>query len=301
MKLCSNSLLIERAQPWLGTLVSMKIQGLEVEEGHKAIDAAFAEIAAVHRLMSFHERNSDIGRLNRSAALGPVTVHPYTFEVLQWAQKISEDSDGCFDISVGSKLVELDLLPSPADGPGPENGSWRDIELMPEYQVRFHRPLWIDLGGIAKGYAVDKATECLRSYGVVSSVVNAGGDIRIQGESPELIRLGVPWLEEWECERDVPVLEITNASVAGSSSQLDKPHGSRTFGPHIHGRDRSPAPGGRFTCVVAERCLIADALTKTAMAMGVESAELLRQYEASAYIHDSVGIWEHIGREMESA
>jgi len=282
---------VARAQPWLGTLVSFRVKGLPLADAHRAIDAAFEEVATVHRHMSFHEESSDVGRLNRAGAGQPIAVHPYTYEVLKWARAIAASSDGCFDISVGAELVEWGLLPRPVGSPRRPMGSWRDIELRRDGRVEFHRPLCIDLGGIAKGYAVDRATQCLRDRGATQAVVNAGGDIRVLGRDVERIGLELEFVTN-----PVPVLELADGSVASSSGHRRRRwrHG-RVCGPHVHGVRRSPAPTDRFVCVVAERCVVADALTKIVMAEGSYSAALLRQFKASALLHDSRGGWSRFG------
>jgi thiamine biosynthesis lipoprotein len=286
----SSNQAVERAQPWLGTLVSIRVHGLAERAAHGAIDAAFEEIATVHRLMSFHDADSDVSRLNRDGVRRPMTVHSYTFKVLQEAIRFSACSNGCFDISVGAELVNWKLLPPPAGAEHAPQGSWRDVELLAENQVIYHRPLWIDLGGIAKGFAVDRATECLRAHGALQTVVNAGGDLRVQGENAEPIRLSA------ESSVDsMPVLELTEGSAAGSCGDRQRRwHDGRWWGPHVDGARRSPASTSRFVCVVAERCLVADALTKVVMARGEESAELLRQFGASAYVHDPGRGWRHL-------
>jgi FAD:protein FMN transferase len=291
----SNNLVIERAQPWLGTLVSIRVSGLEAPEAHRAIDDAFSKIALVHRLMSFHDSGSDVSRLNRSPIGKPVAVHPYTIEVLQKAQMFSSCSEGCFDISIGAELVEWQLLPMPAAETQSTDGSWQDIEILSDGHVIFHRPLWIDLGGIAKGYAVDRASECLRRWGAVQAVVNAGGDIRVQGQLLEPIRLAV------ESSVDtMPVLELADGSVASSSGHRQRRwHDGRLCGPHVDGADRSPAATDRFVCVLADDCVVADALTKVVMARGPESAGLLRRFGASAHVHDPTSGWLHLEREVE--
>jgi thiamine biosynthesis lipoprotein len=286
----SNSLSVERAQPWLGTLVSIRIEGLPVPQAHRAIDAAFKEIAVVHRRMSFHDADSDVGQLNRNRTRRPVTVHPYTFEVLQWAMRLSSFSNGCFDISVAAELVDWQLLPRPAGAEHVPRGSWRDIELLPDCQVVFHRPLWIDLGGIAKGFAVDRATERLRACGALHTVVNAGGDIRVQGKSAAMIRLGAE-----SSTHAMPVLELADGSVAGSSSQRQwRCDAGLPCSPHVDGIQRSPAPTDRFVCVVAKQCVVADALTKVVMAQGQDSVRTLRQFGASAHLYASPGVWRHL-------
>jgi thiamine biosynthesis lipoprotein len=227
-------------------------------------------------------------------------VHPHTCEVLRQAISFSASTDGCFDITVGAELVEWELLPRRADIGNASHGvdgSWRDIELLPDNRVVFHRPLCVDLGGIAKGFAVDRATECLRAHGALQTVVNAGGDIRVQGKDAEPIRLGA------ESSMDtMPVLELTDGSVASSCGHLQRRwHSGRVRGPHVDGVYRSPAPTDRFVCVVAERCVIADALTKVVMAQGAESAAVLRQFGASTYLHDPGHGWQYLEAERAMA
>lgn len=285
---------IERAQPWLGTLVSIRVEGMPEREAHRAIDAAFDEIATVHRLMSFHDPQSDISRLNRAGARLPVDVHPYTYEVLQQAIQLSACTDGCFDVTVGAELVEWELLPRPTGAEDLSHGSsWRDMELLPDNRVVFRRPLCVDLGGIAKGFAVDRATECLRGLGAFHAVVNAGGDLRVLGKDAEQIQLSAESLMEM-----TPVLELADGSVASSSGHLQRRRRKgQLYGPHVDGVHRSPAPTDRFVCVVADRCLIADALTKVVMVQGKESASVLQQFEALAYLHDPRHGWQSIETE----
>lgn len=286
MKSCSANPVIERAQPWLGTIVTIRVEGLPAAQAHGAINAAFAEVAMVHRLMSFHEPGSDISRLNREGSVRPIDVHPYTLDVLREAQGISAATNGCFDISIGAELAAWDMLPRPAaESPLPE-GCWRDIEICSDSRVRFRRRVWIDLGGIAKGYAVDRATNCLREWGAVHAVVNAGGDIRVHGEESEQIRLAPDSPVD-----PIPVLQLADGSVASSSRQSRH---NPVRGPHVHGVTRSPAPPDRFVCVAAERCVIADALTKVVMAEGESTLEILRQFEASAHFHDPLTGWRHL-------
>ncbi len=284
---------IERAQPWLGTLVSIRIQGMDEHEAHRAIESAFGEIATVHGLMSFHSAESDISRLNHDVAGDPIQVHPYTYEVLCQAVRISEASSGCFDVTVGRELVEWDLLPRSAQMADRLCGSWKDIELLPGNRVALQRRLCIDLGGIAKGFAVDRATDCLRALGAKQTVVNAGGDIRVQGEEKEFVQLSSA-----SAEGRMPVLELLDGSVASSSGHLQRRwKGGRLCGPHVDGVHRTPAACDRFVCVTARQCMIADALTKVVMVQGLDSERVLHLFDASAYIRDPGGPWQQLETE----
>jgi thiamine biosynthesis lipoprotein len=229
-----------------------------------------------------------VSRLNREAADRLLEVHPATFEVLKHAEEMSRLSDGCFDITVAPQLVSRGLLPSPsAPSPNPL-ATWQDICLEPNHCVRFRRTLWIDLGGIAKGYAVDRAMERLRAHGPTQACVNAGGDLLVHGPDTERVLLtpgGVP-------SDGLPVLEIENAAVASSGISVQR-H-SEGHDPHLDGRSRKPVASGRFVSVVAEQCVIADALTKVVLALEERSEAILRRYGASAHLHDVHG-WHHFG------
>ena len=162
--------------------------GAAGENAALAIEAAFREIEIIHRLMSFHETDSDIARLNRAPLLTAQQVDPRTYEVLSWAQKISALSDGAFDITVGGKLVAAGFLPKPEDAEWPsEEANFRDLSLLSDNRVLLRRRAWIDLGGIAKGYAVDRAAATLKCNGVDSGIVNAGGDLYAFGAPSQSI------------------------------------------------------------------------------------------------------------------
>lgn len=207
---------IERAKPLLGTTVSMRVEGLFLGRAHSAIDAAFAEVARIHALMSFHEEGSDVSRLNREAHISPVAVDWRTYRVIARALAISALSDGAFDITVGATLVARKFLPRPLRAPEPDlDATWRDIELLPDFKVRFRKPLWIDLGGIAKGFAVDRAIAISTAHAPRLAIVNAGGDLRVAGRG-EFIRLAAPaWHEE-----AVPVMQLENGSLASSCGRM---------------------------------------------------------------------------------
>ena len=103
---------LRRARPLLGTFVEISASGAASADMEDAIEAAFGAVARVHRLMSFHDRGSDVSRLNRKAKAGAVAVDPWTFEVLAIAQDLHRRSGGAFDIAVAPVLQGLGLLPA---------------------------------------------------------------------------------------------------------------------------------------------------------------------------------------------
>ena len=289
----SGALATERARPLLGTLVAIRVHGLHEDEVHRTIDAAFAEIELVHSRMSFHEPDSDVSLLNREAHNRSVRVHPHTYEVLRLARDFSETSEGSFDITVAPVLVDWGFLPPPSsDLRADPRADWRDIELQDDFHVRFRRPLWIDLGGIAKGYAVDLAIGVLQARGAPAASVNAGGDIRVYGQSAESIVLRL----SLGSSRDVPVIEIENGSIASSDGAPERqPQRGAMRAPHIDGRSRRPTGLRSFVSVVAPECVTADALTKAVLACRDRSAELLKRYDATAFLYRFNRGWRRLG------
>jgi FAD:protein FMN transferase len=286
--LCSP-IKIERARPLLGTTVSVRVECPDATAAHHAIDAAFAAIGHVHARMSFHEADSDLSRIHAAGPGQRVVVDAQTAEVLRAALLLSAHTQGAFDVTVAAKLVAWGLLPAPHCDAAPVLGAnWTDIDIDDEHGVRLRRPLWIDLGGIAKGYAVDLAIDALRAHGITHACVNAGGDLRTLGKGPHFIAIAT----DERHPSAYPVLELGEASVASSSGRAFSTVGR---GPHVHGRRRSSMGLTQSITVVAEKCMYADALTKVVMAMGMRSADLLGQFDAVAYLQDSTGDWTLIG------
>ena len=272
----------------LGTLVAIRVCDLPEDAAHRAIDAAFAEIAATEQAMSFHRPDSDVSRLNREAYCRPVRIGRHTLLVLQLAQFFAAETGGVFDITTAAQLVAWGRLPRPESFlPSDPRASWRDIVFCANREVSFRHPLWIDLGGIAKGYAVDRAVACLARHGVRHCCVNAGGDLRVVGPAPERIALRTG-------ERQAPyaaVVDLQHSSLASSGECAPQ----AAPGNHVDGTTRLAAGSGVFACIVAKSCAVADALTKPVLALGTQCARLLRRCGATAHRLGSDGNWQHFG------
>ncbi|MGA9334842.1 MAG: FAD:protein FMN transferase [Rudaea sp.] len=276
---------VRRSRPWLGTLVSMRVEGLREAAALTAIDAAFAEVAQIHRCMSFHDAESDISRLHQAEVGAPVGIDLRTVLVLECALRMAAVSDGCFDPTVAAQLVAWGTLPRPAVPEAPDPlASWHDIELIDATHVRLRRRLWLDLGGIAKGYAVDRAIEILVRAGATQALVNAGGDLRVHGAQAESVQLCIG-----AERRAVATVEVANAAVASSASHgAMQPLQGRWRGVHVHGRRRLPVGAATGVSVVAAQCMHADALTKVLMgATPACSQRVLRSFGAQACIHST--------------
>lgn len=280
-----DPLKISRARPLLGTLVEISVAGFEEEAAHRAIDRGFAAVAEIHALMSFHKADSDVSRLNAHGLSG-VRVDPHTRTVLLRAQEIAEHSDGLFDVTAAAHLVSWGFLPAPASTHPPESAaSWRDIVIEDDI-VRFLKPLWIDLGGIAKGYAVDRAMIAMDLPAHVQAVVNAGGDLRVAGPHPEPVLLRSALITD-----AVPLVEIADGALASSSGhEHQRPFHGSFVGPHV-GRAGISVGTNRFVSVAAHDCLTADALTKVVLAAGRDAQRILGHFDAIAYFYEAGAGW----------
>jgi FAD:protein FMN transferase len=244
---------IARAQPWLGTLVEVALPSGEAAETRFA--AAFAAIEHVHRKMSPCDPASDLARIRRVAQRRAVVVHSSTYAVLQLALSLHRQSGGAFDPTVASARISA-------------------LRLQGRNRVRATAPIDIDLGGIAKGCAVDCAVAALRASGAAAGLVNAGGDLRVFGTgvwTPVRLRHpGDPVIA-------APLFELQDAAVATSGDYFCD------GGNLIDRRIRRIRRYAGSVSVVAPSCMLADALTKIVALAPARARGLLASYGAHAF------------------
>ena len=180
-----------RCRPLLGTFVEITTIGLDERRVQRSVNAAFGRMERVQRLMSVHDPSSELSRVNAEALFRPVKVSGATYDVLRRGLELACASAGAFDFTVAPTLARWGLLPPHLRRRG-SCGCWEDVKLLGGRRVLFTKPLAVDLGGIAKGYAVDAAIEALLDSGVSSSLVNAGGDLRAFGSAPFIVHLRHP-------------------------------------------------------------------------------------------------------------
>jgi FAD:protein FMN transferase len=253
---------------------------------HAAIEAAFAAIADVHRLMSFHEAESDVCRVNREASGTSVVVHPWTFEVLQAAVDLHRRSMGAFDVAVAPRLQEMGLLPRVADIRPLAAGQYSTseaIELLSGRRVRLKdAKTRIDLGGIAKGFAVDRAVDVLQSHNMPMALVNAGGDLAAYGRTPHW---NVHIRDPRSPGRLLCQVGLRDGAMASSGRPFDPIQPREPINlAIIDPRSRDAAREICGTTVRAPNCMLADALTKIVMVLGPAAIDVLEDYQAEALL-----------------
>lgn len=231
-----------RARPLLGTLVEI---GVPAGADH---GPGFAALDAVQRQLSRFDPGSDIARFNALPADHAIDVQADTLEVLVFARTLQARSGDAFDVSLGS---------------GPHGWHFEGQRLH-----KHHAAVHLDLGGVGKGHAVDRAVQALQAAGVQHGWVNAGGDLRAFGD------LDLP-----VCLRDearggtTPFIHLADGAFATSHYAA---HSRCT----LHG-----ARGPAHVSVAAPTCRWADALTKL-VALGLEDSQrLLDDARATAWWH----------------
>ena len=234
--------------------------------------------------MSFHDPESNVSRMNRDACSKLVRVHPWTWRVLKSGQEFSRDTDGIFDVTMAGQLVKWNYLPR--NGVRFGRGSWRDIIFEPTGYVRFRCPLLVDLGGIAKGFAVDRAVEILKRNRVIAGIVNAGGDLRVFGSASQLVHLRHPA----QPKRAAGTVRLRERAIATSGIYFARTKNrGRCVSPMLNGRTGRAARDLISVTVGAANCMMADALTKVVFALREQAAPLLARYSADALLLEQNG------------
>lgn len=204
------------------TAIDMELWAEDPARAEKAGSAVLALFDRIDRQMSRYREDSELSRVNREAAGGPVEVSDSLFTVLQQSLRISELSRGAFDISFGSVgyLYDFRAKRQPSDeeiAAGLERVNYQSVVLDPSANtVRFlHEGVRLDLGGIAKGYAVDRGIDILKSFGIRHARLSAGGDLRLLGD-----KRGKPWIvgirDPRSETRNALVLPLSDVAVSTS-------------------------------------------------------------------------------------
>ncbi len=238
----------------MGTIVAISAEAHTAQSALCGIEAAFAAIDQVDRLMHPTRIGGDLVAIHQGKLGAPVAVHAWTWEVLALSRHMNQISHGAFDPCL----------------PGAQGG-FADLQLVPPQSVILHRSLRIDLGGIAKGYAIDRALDALRAVGCRSGLVNAGGDLAVFGDR------SYPVVIRGQCAAG-SMVELKNSALASSDvCSSARPAEHRGY---YHGVTRREIGSGRVS-VSAPRAAIADALTKCLLAdPGPASVALLETFDA---------------------
>ncbi len=235
---------------------------------------------------------SDVGLANLKAATTAVRISRETALVLGEALGWAEASRGAFDPCLGRAVALWDVGHRHVRPDARQVEAlagrrlYRALELADadgEPVVRFHDPdVAIDLGGIAKGYGVDRAVEALRSYGIYNGLVNVGGDLYALGHSED----GDPWKVGVRDPDDpaaiIETIEVSDRALATSGDYIQYfQHAGRRYHHMLDPRTGEPRRSTmRSITVVADRCMAADAAGTAAFGMRQTDAQGLLEAQA---------------------
>ena len=287
--------LVKRSFPVMGTLAEIQVAHRDERFAEDAIDAAIAELERVERTMTRFKSDSDIGRANLGASRDGVRVTGETATVIAAALRASSLSDGRFDPAVGEVSELWDVLnrhePPPADRVQQlaKRGFWRKVDLSTSSKaswVRFEdRDLHLDLGAIAKGYGIDRATQVLRARGVKHAIVTVGGDLFALGNSPE----GEAWTVGIRSPHDLralaSTLTVSDRAVAtsGDYERFFRYRGVRYH--HLMDPETAAPRRTQFhsATVIADHCIDADAASTSVFGLPHDAAlRIARRLDSSA-------------------
>jgi thiamine biosynthesis lipoprotein len=275
------------------------------------VEAALDEVDRIDRLMSHYKPESPLSRLNREAGRGAVAVDPELFDLIAEAIRYSRWSDGAFDITVGPLMKAWGFFRG--EGRVPSDEELRELRSRVGYRlvsldvsgktIGLAPGVELDLGGIAKGYAVDRAVAVLESRGVAAALVSAGGSTIFGLRAP-------PGESGWKVDVQDPLDGRKNAlsvvlrnralSVSGSSEKSFEKNGV-TYSHIMDPRTARPVQGLLSVAVLTGSGTAGDALDNMFFVQGVKktrhSIERLRGTEAFFFLPRSHGRFDrvHVG------
>ncbi len=259
----------------MGTRVAVEIWASDRAKGEAAIDVVFRDMRRIDELMSTYKETSEISKVNREAAQHPVRISEELFSLLETSQQYSALSDGVFDITYASVGYLYDYRnhrrpDGKAISAALSSVDYRQLKLDKAARtIAFGRPgMRIDLGGIAKGYAVDRGIDILKRQGFGRAMVNAGGDTRVAGD-----RFGKPWMIgiRHPDRKDEVVLRIPLQDAAFSTSgdyERFFDEGGVRYHHIIDPRTGESPHAVRSATIIAPTATRTDGLSKTVFILG---------------------------------
>ena len=264
----------------MGTRITVELWDEDPAKAEQAIEAVLAEMRHIDDSMSTYKPTSEVSQVNDKAANGPMHISKELFDLLTTAKEYSVITDGAFDITYASVGYLYDFRkhrhPDEAQiAKALPAIDYRHVILDPKNQTVFfsQKGVRIDLGGIAKGYSVDRGIDVLKSLGYTRAYVGAGGDSRIIGD-----RFGKPWVVgirdprkgEGNVIARIPLIDAA-ISTSGDYERFFEEKGVRyhhIIDPHT-GHSASKV---RSATVIGPYATRTDGLSKTAFVLGPEKA-----------------------------
>lgn len=265
----------------MGTYWTIEAADKDINKAKDGIERAFAEIKRIEGLLSRLKAGSDISRLNQALSQKPVEVTEETFKLIKLGIDYSQMTKGAFDITVGPLLSLWSLAEKRGVMPSDEEIEFeksfvgaQNIMLDPiSNAVSFKKNgANIDLGGLGKGYGIDRAIGILSDYGISEAIINAGGEIFVLGKSFSTFGIKNPW----RINEIIEEVKIKNQALS-TSGNYERYYniGGKHFGHIINSETGYPENKLKSVSVVAKTAIEADIFSTAAFIMGAEEFKLL--------------------------
>ncbi len=272
----------EASHEAMGTVFTVAAYGRDRNFLGEVVEQVFQELDRVDAQMSNYKPESELSAINREAASHAVLVEPHLFHLLEESVQYSRETDGAFDITVGPLMKHWGFfrgrgrLPSPTEiSDVLKQVGYQHIRLDPASRtIRFDESgVEIDLGGIAKGYAVDQAVEVLRSNGIASALISGGtSSIYALGAPPGQRGWRVTIRDPYQAGKPAETLLLRNYSLSTSGSyEKFFQVGVKTYCHIMDPRTGWPVENMLSTTVLAASTTESDALSKL-FVLGVEGS-----------------------------
>ena len=276
--------LINEKQFVLGTLGEINIYSISEEKGREAINKAYERINEIEHLMSATIETSEIYKLNENAGIKPVEVSDETLKVIEYGLNYYPLTEENFNIGLGalSKLWGINITneQQPSDIPTLEeinniksHISIENIEINNNEVFIKDENMQIDLGGIAKGYAVDEAVKILREHGIDSGFINLGGDIYVLDKKPidnSPWRMGIQRPEIGSTDA-IAMVELFNNSIVTSGNYQRYLEHNPEYHHILDPKTGYPANNELVSVtIISDTSMEGDILSTTAFIMGLD-------------------------------
>ena len=263
----------------MGTLFDITISHPDEKKAQKAIKKAFDEIQRIEFLASKYISKSEIAKINQSSAENAFRINIEVYELLRKSIHYSQISNGAFDITIGAIQDIWDFDNENHAIPFSETllrslplVDYKNIVLEKNYYVRLKKNgIKLDLGAVAKGYAVDRGIEIIRNEDINNAILNGGGDLKCIGEKSS----GSPWKIGVRHPRQpssiIASLECKNISMAtsGDYQKFFIKDGVR-YHHLLNPENGMPAQGMQSVTILSKDAVMADAMATAVFVMGAE-------------------------------
>jgi len=263
----------------MGTFLAFTVWHDDDKLARRVIRDAVEEVHRLDRILSNYAADSDLSRLNQAAGRGPQTVPNELYDLLRLSRRMSEVTDGLFDVTVGGLMTfwrdhatsqqipsKTDLVKVVADT------GYQQVVLLEHNRIEILRAATqIDFGGIGKGFAIDRAAARLKQSGIKSALINFGGS--------SIIAIGTPPNGTgWEVgvkdpDADVHTKLMLHDQALATSSSMGRVWqlGRKTYGHLVNPQTGMPMTINRTATVIARNAAIAEALTKPLVLIGSQA------------------------------